>query len=193
MADRPFGELEVHDGFLDVAEKGIQRLFQGQAWSFGWKSNARSDTHSFWHRHFIENSPRARAEDRDRYTAERFPVVQDIWERVLDKVSPEKGRPVLQRAYANGLTFGLEGRIHTDSSNPRDATALIYVNPFWVPAWAGETVFLDGKGRSSCVAPVPGRLVLFNGTTQHVARAPSRDCPALRITLMFKFRMEASP
>lgn len=183
----PYRTIEVCDGFIPVDGSDLQSLFAGHAWSFGWKSNGKRDVNSFWHKHFIENQDKSSQQRRDLYCEGRFPEIDRIWNLVKNHV----GRPVekLHRVYANGLTYGLEGRLHTDSAHCNDVTALIYVNPFWVPAWAGETLFFGENGLTEAVTPSPGRLILFNGTTPHVARAPSRDCPILRITLMFKFRL----
>lgn len=183
-----FRDPQSIDGFVDVTSPAFQRLFKGHAWSFGWKSNGSTDVFSFWHRHFIEAGPRATESDRKRFTPERFPVVGNVLDSLM--TLPHLRNAQLLRAYANGLTYGLEGRIHTDSRDARDVTALIYANPFWVPAWAGETVFYRDDGTLISYRPVPGRLLLFNGTMQHVARPPSRDCPHLRVTLMYKFRLQ---
>lgn len=180
--DHPF----VIDDFVDVSSDAFQALFKGQVWSFGWKSNGKTDRFPFWHRHFIELEGRSEAK-KDRYPLGRFPEVDSLWAAVNEASG---GGARLLRAYANGLTYGLEGKIHTDSASAGDITAVIYANAFWADAWAGETMFYLPSGEVIAVAPAPGRMVLFNGTIAHVARPPSRDCPMLRTTLMYKFRID---
>lgn len=103
------------------------------------------------------------------------------------------------RCYANAHTFGIEGYPHTDSRKPGNVTTIFYINPQWKPEWAGETVFINDLGDiAHAVLPRPGRAVVFDGTIVHSARAVTRLCPALRVTLMFKTRapgaeMDAEP
>ncbi|WP_369928822.1 hypothetical protein [Xanthomonas sp. NCPPB 2632] len=183
-----FSRPLVIDEFVEVATVEFQRLFRGQVWSFGWKSNAKTDRYPYWHRHFIELEGRSETK-KNKYPLGRFPVVDELWNRVQTAAGGQQAR--LLRAYANGLTYGLEGKIHTDSTHENDITAIIYTNEFWADAWAGETVFFLPGRETLAVTPVPGRLVLFNGTIPHVARSPSRDCPVLRTTLMYKLRLES--
>lgn len=86
-----------------------------------------------------------------------------------------------------------DGVLHLDDMSPDTnslggVTALYYVNYDWDINYAGETVFLDSyDGVGIAVTPKPGRLVLFDGRIQHVARPPARWCPYPRITLTMKF------
>lgn len=181
--DRPV----VIDGFVDVSADAFQKLFQGQVWSWGWKSNGKTDRYSYWHRHFIELEGRSQSK-KNKYPMGKFPVVDDLWTKIQSLVGGARAQ--LLRSYANALTYGLEGRIHKDSGNEKDVTAIVYANAFWADAWAGETVFFLPGRETVSVTPVPGRVVLFKGSIDHVARSPSRDCPMLRTTLMYKFRVE---
>ncbi|MGH7016591.1 MAG: hypothetical protein ACRED8_05840, partial [Caulobacteraceae bacterium] len=94
----------------------------------------------------------------------------------------------LTRCYANGYPSGAEGGVHLDSNLPTHFTAIYYPHLAWNPNWAGETLFFDAEGADviAAVYPRPNRLAVFPGVIPHVARAVSRACPELRITLMFK-------
>lgn len=94
----------------------------------------------------------------------------------------------MARCYANGMPAGAEGGLHMDSNIPTHLTAIYYPTLSWQPSFAGETLFFnpDGTDITAAVYPKPNRLVVFSGTTPHVARPTSVRCPELRITLMFK-------
>jgi SM-20-related protein len=180
----------IIDDFLDVKDQEFQKCFSGEIWSFGWKSNSKVDYTSFWHHHFYQRSKVDDREEKLKHFLSLESPISKVWGQVEREVSSHSPlRYELLRVYANALTHGLEGRIHTDSDGKREVTALLYVNPIWPKAWAGETVFYLPHEEVRCVQPKPGRLVIFNGSIPHVARAVSRDCNVLRITLMYKFRI----
>jgi hypothetical protein len=91
------------------------------------------------------------------------------------------------RQYANGHTYGLGGQPHFDDVRPGTFTLLYYPVPVWKPEWEGETLFFTDKGHVGAgVAVAPNRAVFFDSRMSHSARAPSRDCPELRITVAYK-------
>ena len=94
---------------------------------------------------------------------------------------------MVARQYANGHTYGLGGRPHYDDLRAGTFTLLYYPMPKWEPAWEGETLFFTPAGHVAAgIAIAPNRAVLFDLRMSHSARAPSRDCPELRVTLAFK-------
>ena len=67
-----------------------------------------------------------------------------------------------------------------------------YPHSYWEPNWSGETVLFDAA-RSDIIGaiyPRPNRLAIIRGDAPHIARGVSRTCPVLRITLIFKTRIE---
>jgi len=108
-----------------------------------------------------------------------------LWERLQQTIL--KGH-ILVRCYANGLPFGSEGTVHTDSSSRRSFTTVYYSHESWNANWGGETVLLnqDAMDVVAAIYPKPNRAAMFQGTIPHVARGVSRICPVARITLMFK-------
>lgn len=112
-------------------------------------------------------------------------LVHEVWQE-LKATHLQDCR--LLRAYANGQTFGLDGGVHVDNLRKEECiTAIIYAHSTWAVSWGGETVFYTEDGELlTSVFPQPGRLVVFDAAVPHAARAPSRECPALRTALVFK-------
>jgi SM-20-related protein len=91
------------------------------------------------------------------------------------------------RQYANGHTYGLGGQPHFDDVRPGTYTLLYYPMPAWKPEWEGETLFFSDAGHVAAgVAIAPNRGVFFDARMSHAGRAPSRDCPELRVTVAYK-------
>ncbi len=125
-----------------------------------------------------------------------------FWKMDLDGIAAvdrlfEHARPVCERLagtrlrvlrqYANGHTFGLGGRPHFDEVRAGTYTLLYYPMPVWKPEWEGETLFFSEAGHVAAgVAIAPNRAVFFDARMSHSARAPSRDCPELRISIAYK-------
>jgi SM-20-related protein len=164
-------------------------LVTSQRWIFGWKSDPKSDVNSFFHQHYAGHATPdhygGKSYDCLPELEQNFPLLAETWNAI--RASAPLGQRLL-RCYANGYPYGCEGTIHTDTKDPNGLTWIVYVNPTWKADWAGETVFFTSD-RLACIGvitPHPGRVVRFNGTIPHVARAVSRTCPHMRITLMFK-------
>lgn len=91
------------------------------------------------------------------------------------------------RQYANGHTYGLGGQPHFDDVRPGTYTLLYYPMLAWKPTWEGETLFFSDAGHVAAgVAIAPNRGVFFDARMAHAGRAPSRDCPELRVTVAYK-------
>lgn len=179
-------KLKVVDNFVDV--KAISKHFRGEVWSFGWQSNANVKETPFWHIHFCGSRRPDEFFRQDEFLAgsQALAAIGSVWEQIKTQFAPDY---YLVRCYANGHTFGLDGHVHRDAKPGEDAlTALVYVNATWKAEWAGETIFIDDDDNCEAVLPKAGRLVVFDGAVRHVARSPSRDCPALRMTLVFKLK-----
>lgn len=155
------------------------------AFRYGWPSDRSVSEFTHWHLDFLNkgNTNQTDAEN-VLFAMPAFRHVASAW-RYL-KASLLKDHKLV-RCYANAHTYGVEGYVHTDTLRDRNYTVLLYLVPPWQAEWAGETVFLNDLGEIvQSVLPKPNRLVLFDGQNLHAARALSRACPGLRITLMFK-------
>lgn len=93
------------------------------------------------------------------------------------------------RVYANAHTYGVEGYVHRDSSDPVSYwTTVYFAHSRWNVNWGGELVFFDDSEDEivHSVYPRPGRIIIFPGFLRHCARGVSRECPDLRISIVIK-------
>ncbi|MDX2087145.1 MAG: hypothetical protein SFX73_04820 [Kofleriaceae bacterium] len=120
-------------------------------------------------------------------------AIDALWRHVAPTCEQLTGHKLhVLRQYANGHTYGLGGRPHFDDVRPGTFTFLYYPMVRWPREWEGETLFFSPDGHIVAgVAVAPNRGVLFDARMLHSARAPSRDCPDLRITIAIK--LAASP
>ena len=114
-------------------------------------------------------------------------VFDTIWQQTRGRCELLVGAGLrVIRQYANGHTYGLGGKAHVDDSRPGCYTLLYYPMAEWNDDWEGETVFYDECGEVAVsVRPRPNRAVLFDSRILHAGRAPSRACPALRVTVAY--------
>jgi SM-20-related protein len=154
---------------------------------YGSKSNNKTDPHGHWSWKPIHDSTHnladltTRLQDRD---------LLDGWNFLrINRCKEMK----LTRCYANGYTYGTDGYMHTDSERVGELTVIIYICDAsekitgWPLDWAGETVCTDGKTYWSYL-PRPNRVLIVPSNMLHAARAVSRKCTELRLTLMYKCR-----
>jgi SM-20-related protein len=93
----------------------------------------------------------------------------------------------IYRIYAN---FNLHGDFQFAHEDGAGWTALAFINSRWGEDWGGELIFYpDGNSAYAyCVAPRPGRMVVFDGMLRHRGGAPSKLYLEARISLAIKFR-----
>jgi hypothetical protein len=160
--------LEILDNLVpDSLHKAAWAKCAGAGWFFGHGSQA-GDGSAFW-----------------KLDLDGDAAFNAIWEHVRPRCEQLAGKPLrVLRQYANGHTYGLGGRPHHDDGS---FTLLYYPNPEWLDGWDGETVYYDRSGEIIfSVRPRPNRLVFFDASTVHAGRAPSRNCPVLRVTVAYK-------
>ncbi len=146
-------------------------------WYFGNRSSDTQASRPFWKMDLDD------VDAVDRLWRHAKPVCERLTESPLRVV----------RQYGNGHTYGLGGQPHYDDVRAGTFTLLYYPMPRWEPAWEGETLFFNPAGHVAAgVAIAPNRAVLFDSRMSHSARAPSRDCPELRVTLAFKLERDAT-
>ena len=92
----------------------------------------------------------------------------------------------IYRIYAN---FNLHGDFQFAHEDGKGWTALAFINSRWEEDWAGELIlYPDGSpSYAVCIAPRPGRMVVFDGMIRHRGGAPSKFCLEARISLAIKF------
>jgi SM-20-related protein len=153
-------------------------ICRGKSWYFGHGSHE-GDALPFWKMDLDGNA-----------------IFDEVWHSVRERCEALAGGPLrVIRQYANGHTYGLGGKPHPDDVRPGSFTLLYYPMAEWQDGWDGETVFFDEHGEIAvAVRPRPNRAVFFDSRILHAGRAPSRLCPALRVTVAFKLeRVDAAP
>ena len=184
----------VHDQLLPPALAA--QLFEAMCWMpvhflnrwDRFKSHE-LDMHWYYPIAFSEEPYSADVEPTLKSLDQPLQCVLQCWQAIQAAV----GEPVrLYECMLSANTFGTEGRIHQDiadeTARSRHRTALVYCNPEWKLAWAGETLFFDADGEiTGAVMPKPGRVVILRGDPPHVGRSVSRICPTDRRVLVFKF------
>lgn len=185
-------DIRVLDEFLPLtAYDELAELMTNEPMVYGSRSNMRTDPHGHWSRSFAE-AGRVNLADisSDLSRDERLAPLKRAWEFLRDT---QLANDVLIRCYLNGYTYGTDGYFHSDSQRPDEHTTVMYMNDYWEPDWAGETVFLDAQGEIlKSVLPKRNRVVIFPADVQHAGRAASRKCTVLRKTLIFKTRKRRS-
>lgn len=147
--------------------KKILEYIKMPRWEFGHcsKPDAKS---LFWIMHL----------DDDFFTNELFSVVKK-----LSNIDCS-----LERSYANGQTFGLDGEFHIDSSSSKDYSFLYYAPIEWDKSWGGETVVCDPSGMMHYFQPIPNCAIMFPATWWHRGLAPTKEYNGLRVTISFKLQ-----
>src|SRR5579872_4144695 len=180
MQPNPSSEpvLEILENFVpEPLHSAAWEACSGKRWYFGHGSHE-GDWSRFWKMDLDGDS-----------------AFNAIWEHVRPRCEAIAGAPLrVIRQYANGHTYGLGGQAHLDDDVPGSYTLLYYPNPEWKDGWDGETVFFDEAGEIAlAVRPRPNRGVFFDSRILHAGRAPSRLCPALRVTVAYKLQAVGAP
>ena len=171
MSESSTDLIEIIEGLASEALfKEACDICAGKTWYFG---NQSSDEHAmpFW-----------------KMDLDGVPAFDAIWQAARPHCEKLAGRKLrVVRQYANGHTYGLGGQPHRDDDREGTFTLLYYPMPEWKLEWQGETVFHDETGEiDMSVIPRSNRAVFFDARIPHAGRAPSRSCPALRVTVAFK-------
>lgn len=98
----------------------------------------------------------------------------------------------LSRVYANFNLFGDYQLVHTDGD---EWTVLFFLNDEWREEWGGELLMYQGdnwRSNAVAVAPLPGRVIVFDGQILHRGGVPSKFFTGPRISLAIKFRRQVS-
>ena len=185
------GIVVIDDLVNDQLRKRLEALMKSPIWAYGWRSTLDDSKFCYLHSHFagaLESRTDCEAEFKDEPLL--IPIHM-LWKK-LESTLLVGHEPL--RVYANAHTFGVEGYVHRDHKDSENYFSTIYYgHPRWDKDWAGETVFFSESGEDivSSVYPKPGRVVSFRGAIPHCARAPSRDCPELRISIVFKTQLRS--
>ena len=119
------------------------------------------------------------------------PPFLKLWQIIDETICHGKYEPY--HTLVNANNFGDCPMVHTDlpSNKSQDCyTIIYYAHNNWHYDWSGETVVLNDARDEilSSVYPRPGRIFVFDSAMPHVARAPSRICSQLRLTIAFRVK-----
>ena len=163
-------DIQVVDNFLSREE--LDKVLH-KSCNFNWKygNNSTRDSIHFWYCHL---------NDDEFFTTHIFQKIEKYFGKKYE----------INRVYANGQTYGLDGSYHTDDEGDNCYTFLMYVgdiNHENVNEFDGHTLFKYDKKVTS-IEPILNRCVLFKSNILHKAMAPSRSANTLRISIAFKLR-----
>lgn len=103
---------------------------------------------------------------------------------LLKRIEKVTGRRfVLERVYANGQTYGLDGNWHIDDPREDAWTFILYINKDLKTD--GQTEF-QVNGDVKIVYPIQNTGVLFKSNITHRGKAPSRLYTDLRMSIAWK-------
>lgn len=183
-------KIQMYQGLFDAAE--LEYLNSPKrSFSYGWKAHQKKIyDHGHWNNFIVGAHSKDEILNIDYQNDPKILLskINSIWK----KVKYVFGERRILRTYFNGYTYGTEGYIHNDSTkeieNYQQETILIYCNNKWDPDWAGETQFLtdDNEEIVYSTLPKPNRVICFDSSIPHVARAVSRSCFGIRTILAFK-------
>ena len=177
---------QIDNCFSNELADQLNQLVTLADWRYGWRSN-HSTGYGHWNVDFTQAAASNGLDVAHRVQAKEL---QQAWLHLKLTHFPQA---TLLRCYANSHTFGVEGYPHTDSLRACDYTAVVYLNKIWRREWGGETMIYKGDRIEHAELPKFNRALVFPGDQWHVAKSPSRICPDLRITLMFKFSLDQDP
>lgn len=144
----------------------IWNFLRENKWEF-WHQSRDDSTNFFWYMYLSDN---------------KF-FTEHLYSQIEKRIG--KGFSI-NRVYANGQTFGLDGEFHTDDDNENAYTFLYYPNKEWDLAWGGETIIIDSEDNPNVVYPAPNLGIMFPSNWLHVGRGPSKQFSGLRITIAYK-------
>jgi hypothetical protein len=120
------------------AHRQVREFLDSPGWKFGWKSRAKKDAFSFWHKHFagpihsghrfpdtLEDEEGKLPVDREAELHQKAPLLHAMWQGLRATVFKQHR---LVRCCANAFSFGCEGTLHVDDREPNGYTAIYYPN-----------------------------------------------------------------
>ena len=105
------------------------------------------------------------------------PKEDKIYDDIFNKITNKIGNYSLERFYFNGQSYGMDGCFHVDNC---EKTVLLYVSPY-DKEWGGFT-----QVGEDIIAPITGRMIVFDGMIPHKGFCFSRQACPMRISLAYK-------
>ena len=123
------------------------------------------------------------------------PAFLKLWQIIDESICRGKYEPY--HTLVNANNFGDCPMVHTDLPADRSDdcyTIIYYAHNNWDCNWSGETVILNDARNEiiGSVYPRPGRIFVFDSALPHVARAPTRICSQVRLTVAFRVKPKSA-
>jgi SM-20-related protein len=167
--------------------ENLQKKLIDSSWKWGYKSTSYLFSKSIPHWSIIFGGVKSANQEYYDCEEELSNIIKDIWVILKNKYFKED---TLVRCYANGITKGIDQKIHTDDYHPDSKTCIVYVNKEWNVDWGGETIIWNRDKRQIIHSYLPkyNSILIIPGNCYHGVRPVSSYCDDLRISLMFKTR-----
>ena len=164
------GDIQVVDNFLSTEELNkVLHKSENFHWRYGHSSTGNGI--KFWN---------CDLKDDEFFSTHIFKKIEKCFKKKF----------IINRVYANGQTYGLDGAYHIDDDDIDTYTFLLYISNITkenVKSFDGYTLFKKDD-RIVCVEPIFNRCVLFKSNILHKGMAPSRNTNMLRISIAFKLK-----
>jgi Rps23 Pro-64 3,4-dihydroxylase Tpa1-like proline 4-hydroxylase len=162
--------IQYKDFTIPKDIRTIEEQIHKPLWRFGHSSSLDPDANKFWSQ-----------------SVESIPFFSEY---LFEKIKNRTGQDFdIERIYMNGHTNGSHGNVHTDSSDPRSKTFLIYCNDTWLPDLGGGTTFICDDDNVTAY-PYPYSAIYFSGNIPHFATPLSPHFKGLRVTLAYKLKLK---
>jgi hypothetical protein len=168
-------QIKVYDNFLDIDDlKKCEKLIKEGKWEYGHNSSKDNIVNTPFFFMNLENH-------------EYFNT------HLKNKIEKTVGQKVkLDRVYANGQTYGLDGCYHQDNQSENAMTFCLYISPIPedILGDIGGNIFFkipDLKNFSLALEPKYNRGVYFPSNYFHKGVAFNRYIKNMRISIAWKF------
>ncbi len=133
-----------------------------------------------------------------------------LWDIFANKIRTLWDQVYISSIFANGQTKGLDSTPHLDKSGKAELSVLLgdtvenindyseytFIYPVimdkkWVPAWGGETIYLDKDDHTGTVfIPKYNRAIAIDGSILHYGKGPSHVYFSMRINVICRLLMK---
>ena len=174
--------------FPEQLAKDLESYLRSAPWYWGFYSHKSMMQKSSPHWSIIFAGPKNKSQEFYDCEKELDGVIKSLW----DYIKPQfLENDMLVRCYANGVTPGMDQKLHTDDLYPGSKTCIVYINEQWTADWGGETIVWDKDKRliTNSYLPKFRSTLIIDGSCWHGVRPASTNyCSDLRMTVMFKTR-----
>ena len=160
--------IQKYDNIFSMEETDkIWKYLKTSNWKF-WHQSHKDSVNYFWQMNLIE--------------IDFFKI--DLFNKIKKNIGYDFS---IDKIYANGQTFGLDGNFHIDTIRDEGYTFLYYPMKNWDLSWGGETVIINPQTEEvNYFYPNPNGGLFFPGNWIHCGKGPSKIYNDLRISIAYK-------